>query len=214
MPITYLIDPSTTTTASDSLIVSNYTITGSGATSSTDPLITFRAVGNPDGINLYFGGWDSSYDGVSTGSDTIININDDTDWYWQENFPVQYQEVQQWGIPHIKKRSKAEERAHGLLMEHLTIRQQQDYEKHGYFHVTTPKKHKYRICKGRMGNVYRLNKRGKVIRSFCIHPRKWVPDEDTMLTQLLLLLTDEDRFLKVANHRKARWRAQLIPMAA
>lgn len=128
------------------------------------------------------------------------------------------QETTVWGQPHIwtplqknPDREKAKARAKELLVKHLTPNQRGEYEQHGCFHVVTRKKHRYLIKQGRISNVIRLNKRGKPVRAFCIHPKIFVPDEDTMLTQKLMLETDEDEFLRIANHRKVHTRAQLIP---
>jgi hypothetical protein len=127
-------------------------------------------------------------------------------------------EIAAWGQPHIwtplpknPDREKAKARAKELLVAHLTPNQRREYEQHGCFHVVTRKKHRYLIKQGRISNVIRLNKRGKPIRAFCIHPKIFVPDADTMLAQKLMLETDEEEFLRIANHRKVHTRAQLIP---
>ena len=58
---------------------------------------------------------------------------------------------------------------------------------------------RYRIHKGRSGNVELLAPDGTPLRRYCAHPDLYVPDEDTMLSQKLVLESDEERFLRTAN---------------
>lgn len=57
----------------------------------------------------------------------------------------------------------------------------------------------YRIKKGRARNVQELDENGKVKRHLCFHPVIACPDFDTMLSQKLLLETNEDEALRIAN---------------
>jgi hypothetical protein len=57
----------------------------------------------------------------------------------------------------------------------------------------------YRIRRGVAGNVDRLAEVGDAAEvTYCAHP-PGLPAEDVNLAQLLLLATDEDAFLRVAN---------------
>jgi hypothetical protein len=47
--------------------------------------------------------------------------------------------------------------------------------------------------------VYLVDENDKPLSRYCIHPRDAVPDEDTMLMQMLMLETNEQEFLRIAN---------------
>jgi hypothetical protein len=93
----------------------------------------------------------------------------------------------------------AAQRAKALLLEHLTEEQRREYEEQQYFHVLGQGGRMYRIKHGSAGNVYRIGLDGNVEAKFCIHAVDSVPHEDNMLSQMLLLMYDEERFLTVAN---------------
>jgi hypothetical protein len=102
-----------------------------------------------------------------------------------------------------RQREEANQRAFVLLLSFLNRRQRRQYREFGYFTLLTKdRKRRYRIKKGWGGNVERLDHKGHVIERYCIHPREWVPDEDNMIAQKLMLLTDEERFLKTANRQR------------
>lgn len=58
---------------------------------------------------------------------------------------------------------------------------------------------RYRIRLGRARNVDLVGPDGRVQRTYCCHPAEMVPNEDTMLAQLLMLRTEEEAFLSLAN---------------
>lgn len=91
----------------------------------------------------------------------------------------------------------AETRAEDLLIALLTDAQILQYQMHGYFETEVNDKI-YRIKKGRSGNV-ELIEEGKPKFRYCAHPSEWTPNQDVMISQLLMLKTDEARFLKTAN---------------
>lgn len=104
-----------------------------------------------------------------------------------------------------KRRTEAKARARQLLLEHLTPRQRADFEARGHFHVTTRRKHKYRITSRFAMGIIRLNARGKPMRAYCVSVMHGqVPIEDAMLAHKLMLETDEDNFVRVANHGRVR----------
>lgn len=109
-------------------------------------------------------------------------------WFWQELVNVFHRAVA----------DQAKVKAKKLLIEHLSASQQKEYEKLGFFKVEVEGV-LYQIMQGRSGNVRELDKAGKPIFSYCIHPRENVPDEDTMLAQKLLLETDLPTFKRIAN---------------
>jgi hypothetical protein len=97
------------------------------------------------------------------------------------------------------KREVATKRAESLLFTILKPEQVRQYSDHGYFETEVNDK-LYRITKGHSGNV-KLIRNGKIVESYCAHPSNayGTPEQDTMLAQLLMLKTDEAKFLKTAN---------------
>ena len=98
-----------------------------------------------------------------------------------------------------RRQKEAEERAEKILDENLDEDQRKAYAERKVVPITTAKGRKYLIKKGRTGNVYRIDEQGKEVERFCIHPNEAVPDQDTMLGQLLWLRWCEDDFLRIAN---------------
>lgn len=101
-------------------------------------------------------------------------------------------------IAYKKKYEAASLRAEELLLACIDEQQRKDYLEKGYFE-TKVKDKKYRIKKGRSGNVFQLDEKGQEKYRYCVHPYELVPDQDTMLTQLLMLHSDENKFLATAN---------------
>jgi hypothetical protein len=96
-----------------------------------------------------------------------------------------------------QKRKDAERRAEDLLITMLSDEQIIQYQKHGYFE-TDVKGKIYRIKKGRSGNV-ELIENSKPKFRYCAHPVSMTPDQDVMLSQFLMLHSDEQKFLTTAN---------------
>jgi hypothetical protein len=88
-------------------------------------------------------------------------------------------------------------RAEELLFLHLSDAQRGQYEKDGYFE-TIVNDRRYRINKGRAMNV-ELIEDGKAKFKYCALPRDYTPAPDVMLAQLLMIESDEARFLATAN---------------
>jgi hypothetical protein len=101
----------------------------------------------------------------------------------------------------LAKEKAKEEKARQLLKEVLTVEQDQQLEKDGFFELLSVKSgHRYRINKGRAGNVQQLDDlTGKVLKKLCFHPTEYVHNYDTMVAQKLMLENDEEQVLKVAN---------------
>jgi hypothetical protein len=91
----------------------------------------------------------------------------------------------------------AESKAEQLLMLVLSDKEQEQYRELGYIETAIDDK-VYRIKKGRSGNVFELDKGVEKAR-YCIHPAMQVPDQDTMIAQLLMLRNNREEFLKTAN---------------
>jgi hypothetical protein len=99
-------------------------------------------------------------------------------------------------------------RANRLLNDHLTIEQADTLATFGWFDVVSERGNRYRIYRGQVVNVYRLatDRAGRVraVAGYCLRSEVPMPDADVMLTQLLLLRTDEDEFIARAERSELR----------
>lgn len=99
----------------------------------------------------------------------------------------------------VRRQSREEElreasrRAKELLISCLNAEQRAELEDREQFHVTAPSGRVYVIQWGYAGNVRSQGWR------YCIHGPSDLPYADQMLMQKLLLETDEEKFLRVAN---------------
>jgi SNF2 family DNA or RNA helicase len=120
--------------------------------------------------------------------------------YWATNDSVSISPVSEEEYrERERQRAEAEDKAEKILAENLDEEQKKVYAERKVIPITTAKGRKYLIKRGRVGNVYRIDERGKEVEKFCIHPDEAVPDQDCMLAQLLWLRWMEDEFLRVAN---------------
>jgi hypothetical protein len=105
--------------------------------------------------------------------------------------------------PSQRAAASPDDRANRLLDAHLTTEQADTLAHHGWFDVTSQHGHRYRIYRGQVVNVYRLVTGGsghaRPVAGYCLRSDAALPDADVMLTQLLLLRTDEDAFLAEAD---------------
>jgi hypothetical protein len=115
------------------------------------------------------------------------------------------EEIRQREAEAERKAKAAHDRARELLRRHLTRRQRDQYDEHGFFHMRTPRGHLYKIGSARDHNVVRLNRRGKAMKVYCasIYGVK-VPLPDVLLAQMLMLQADESAFLRIANEWAVR----------
>jgi hypothetical protein len=89
-------------------------------------------------------------------------------------------------------------RAKALLEEALDRKQRAEFRKHGYFHVQTADGERaYRLRPG--SSPLRVKSDDGFGYSYCIHPVGNYAAEDTVLALKLLLETDEEAFLRIAN---------------
>lgn len=95
------------------------------------------------------------------------------------------------------KQEAAAKKAEELLFMFIGDKQKEQYLKHGHFDVPIVDK-LYRIHKGRSMNIALLEGEKETAR-YCAHPSDWLPDGDNVLAQFLMLTTDEQKFLKIAN---------------
>lgn len=107
-------------------------------------------------------------------------------------------------LPQTAGERVARQRAATLLEQHLTRAQRQELAQYGRFTVIARGSQRvYRVHRGRAGNVQLLDAQGRPVmgRTYCCHPAAAVPDEDTMLSQKLMIEHDEQEFLRLANVR-------------
>lgn len=98
------------------------------------------------------------------------------------------------------ERVAAEARGYLMLDSCLAPDQRRDLAEKGRFYLHTASGKKYRIDRGTHGNVKLVDETDRELVQYCIQPPN-VPVPDAMLAQKLLLETDEETFLKVANAR-------------
>jgi len=96
-----------------------------------------------------------------------------------------------------RKCTEANRRARELLLAHLDEQQRSELERENRFHLIVGER-TYRVRRGRQGNID-LIEQGRPTRRYCIHPAEFLPDYDNLLAQKLLLETDEQEFLRIAN---------------
>lgn len=106
---------------------------------------------------------------------------------------------------------QAKSKAVILLRRHLTDEQRRQYDKEGFFLVEVNSGRKYRIEKGVVANVKLLGPEGERAASLCVHPAdSTIPDADVALAQKLMLLCDEETFIRLANVHHASPEANRI----
>jgi hypothetical protein len=99
-----------------------------------------------------------------------------------------------------EKQAAANKRAMELLREHLSEKQRNALDKHGWFLVEGGKSGKtYKIQGDRCaGNIYEMNGKVEVTR-FCVHAAYNIPLGDQLLAQAMSIRWDEDHLVKTAN---------------
>lgn len=96
----------------------------------------------------------------------------------------------------------AADAARELLLSFLSVQQQADYNRGGYFYVISSAGRRWRIRNaGPSGNVDLMAglEETSVKATYCFHPSCAWPHEQAYLAQMLALVTDEDSVLDVAN---------------
>ena len=112
---------------------------------------------------------------------------------------VQREEWQARAKAQEEQRAKAKVRAKALLAMLLNDEQKKELRERNRFHIKSQLGRTYQIQQGRAGNVVLLDDNNKPITRYCIHSTMYLPDEDEMVSQMLLLQADEQRFLNTAN---------------
>lgn len=135
-------------------------------------------------------------------------------WYQQYQYYQQGLDVhpQVYGVPldatagdilkdARKHAEDATQKAEEMLKRFLDKQQQEDYDREACFFVHT-KKGVYRIRKGWAGNIDFGKEKDQWESRLCVHPRDFIPEPEVMLTQKLMLETNEELLLRTANHTR------------
>lgn len=97
-------------------------------------------------------------------------------------------------------RKLADEKAEVLLRRFLNPKQRAELDEFGYFHVWARDGFKYRITRNYGHNVARVDpETDKLLKRFCVVPKVSIPSPDRLLAHKLLLESDVERFIKIAN---------------
>ena len=87
-----------------------------------------------------------------------------------------------------------------LLLANLTTKQNQQYDRFGYFDVVGSKTGKrYRICHGTSRNVYELLDDNQLGTCYCFVPSGSLVAGDCMLAQKIILENCEEEALRMAE---------------
>jgi hypothetical protein len=148
---------------------------------------------------------------MSTGSTTLTMnspwqtwVSTNTSLVWSA--PSEEERATQRAAAAARQREVAEakERAEALLRYSLDEEQAKRFAERREFVVTSRSGRRYRITHGTAGNVLELHPESeKTLARYCIHPAAHLPEADVMLAQKLLLETDEEAFLRIANRTAA-----------
>jgi hypothetical protein len=106
---------------------------------------------------------------------------------------------------------EANQRAEKLLKRLLSPEQLKEFERWGYFHVTV-RSRRFRVTMEVTHNVKEVDSRGRILRTYCIHPGDHVPKADAMVVKKLLLEAMPEKFFKVANMRRRLHRHRNTPL--
>ncbi len=101
------------------------------------------------------------------------------------------------GPPYHEVRDVAIRKAEALLREHLDPEQQDQLNRNNQFRLIARSGRCYEISRGHAGNIFAFG--GAQTMKYCIHTRESMPDADHMLAQKLLLESNEEEFLRLAN---------------
>jgi hypothetical protein len=119
--------------------------------------------------------------------------------------PEEDARARQWQEERARQRAEAQQRRHDinaraleLLRSCMNDEQRDQLVRLGRFSVAAPSGRVYWIETGYAGNVHSNG------WTYCIHMRSDIPEGDQMLAQKLMIETDEEGFLRIANASPGR----------
>ncbi len=104
-------------------------------------------------------------------------------------------------MEHFRNGNAANKRAEQLLLECLSPEQIEDYNTHKGFNVLGGDDRIYRVYSKLAHNVV-LFEEGRPSIVYCVITREFTPTSDQLLAQKLLLETQPEEFLRIANWRR------------
>jgi len=108
--------------------------------------------------------------------------------------------------------AEASARAEQLLLGVLSAEQRETYQRARHIIVIGRSGRRYRVRRGRVGNVDVIGRNGHIESRLCAHPGVWTPEADVVLAQLLHLQHDDDAFCRTANvHHVLTQEGQILP---
>lgn len=133
----------------------------------------------------------------------IISTNDSLLMSYYNTSNVSFEmpptpELQQELERQRQERRAVTQNAENLLLSVLDEQQRRDWAERGCFYVRVGPR-RYRIRRGRVGNIDLVDEQGETLERYCAHPQQAVPDADTAVAQMLHLKYDEQRFIGLAN---------------
>ena len=197
-------------------------VTTSTTSATWDTWCTGSTVTASTSTSYVWGEWcdDTSTTGATTGFTTSTNLSGDTWIQWVNttsgvirvdqngNVSDEFREMvereaeqrQAERLEHAKLHNQRKAKATRLLRNSLTRKQKKDFDKRKYFYVRgNVSGNLYKIKHGRTHNVEMLDKFKNMKQRLCAHPGIYCPDEDTMLSQKIMLENMEDNFREIAN---------------
>jgi hypothetical protein len=98
---------------------------------------------------------------------------------------------------------EAEGRAEEFLRSWLSPAQLKQHDAYGHFEVIGSDTGKrYRICRGRVMNIYELDADGRATDTWCFAPDNAIPTGDVVLAQKIALETFKTKVLAIANRSR------------
>jgi hypothetical protein len=154
--------------------------------------------------SIVWGHWSNATATVTTCSDNVwVNWTSSgvitAPAYTDADYAAQRLEHQRLADEAAEKRRLATARARELLESVLDHQQREQLQRSRFFDmIVGQNRRRYRIHHGTHGNVRLLDDTGREVVRYCAQP-DYVPTEDAMAAQKLMLESDEDAFLRVAN---------------
>lgn len=144
----------------------------------------------------------SSTESTSASTDTwgpwVMGLHRDSQVYAWEPSEEEMRATEQRRVARVTAISEAE----ALLDMVLSDVQRKCFKKEDWFLVIGKSGKIYRIRRGRVGNIDLVSPEGRVLRTYCVHPKERLPNGDDLVTQMLYLENDDRLLTGMANvHR-------------
>lgn len=108
---------------------------------------------------------------------------------------------------------EANTRARAILLEHLAPLQRLELEGHGHFHVRGQVNQLYRVEPGNGAAIVNPLTHQTIV-SLCLHPERWLPDDDVALATKMLIDSGRDGELEMIEGARLHWYGHYRPSTA